>query len=107
VSDLPAGCVWSATRIGRFQLRISVAALFEGGGEWVGLEDNIYNDQSRRELDTIRRLVECIVRIAGEPERRVATPDGTRVMSRTASSRIIAGQPRTTSECRLRGRSGT
>ena len=45
-----------------------------------GPEDNIYCDHDRRELATNRQLVERIVRIAGELQRPIATPDDARVM---------------------------
>jgi 3-keto-5-aminohexanoate cleavage enzyme len=80
VRDLPDACVWSATGIGRFQLPVNVAALVEGGGVRVGLEDNIYYDHAQQDLTTNRRLVERMVRIAGELQRGVATPDEARVM---------------------------
>jgi len=80
LQDLPDEGVWSATGIGSFQLSINVAALVEGGGVRVGLEDNIYYDHDRRDLATNRRLVERIVRIATELQRGVATPDEARVM---------------------------
>jgi 3-keto-5-aminohexanoate cleavage enzyme len=80
VHDLPDACFWSATGIGSFQLPINMAALVEGGGVRVGLEDNIYYDHDRRDLATNRRLVERIVRIATELQRRVATPDEARIM---------------------------
>jgi 3-keto-5-aminohexanoate cleavage enzyme len=80
VRDLPSGCVWSATGVGRFQLPINVAALVDGGGVRVGLEDNIYYDHERRQLATNRQLVERVVRIAGELQRPVATPDDARAM---------------------------
>ena len=80
VKDLPDACVWSATGIGSFQLPINVAALVEGGGVRVGLEDNIYYDHERRDLATNRRLVERVVRIAGELQRSVATPAEAREM---------------------------
>jgi len=74
VRDLPGGSVWSAAGIGRFQLPVSAAALLEGGGVRVGLEDNIFYDRGRRDLATNRRLVERVARLAGELERDVATP---------------------------------
>jgi 3-keto-5-aminohexanoate cleavage enzyme len=80
VQDLPDACVWSATGIGSFQLPINAAALVQGGGVRVGLEDNIYYDYDRRDLATNQRLVERIVRIATELQRGVATPDEARVM---------------------------
>jgi 3-keto-5-aminohexanoate cleavage enzyme len=80
VRDLPPGCIWSATGVGRFQLPINVAALVEGGGVRVGLEDNIYYDHARCQLATNRQLVERIVRVAGELQRPIATPDDARVL---------------------------
>jgi 3-keto-5-aminohexanoate cleavage enzyme len=80
IRDLPDGCVWTATGVGRFQLPINVAALLEGGGVRVGLEDNVYYDHDRRHLATNRQLVERIVRIAEELQRGVATPEETRVI---------------------------
>lgn len=80
VRDLPDACVWSATGIGRFQLPVNVAALVEGGGVRVGLEDNIYYDHDRLDLATNRRLVARIVRLATELQRGVATPAEARVM---------------------------
>ena len=80
VQDLPDACVWSATGIGSFQLPINAAALVQGGGVRVGLEDNIYYDYDRRDLATNQRLVERVVRIATELQRGVATPDEARVM---------------------------
>ena len=80
VRDLPAGCVWSATGIGRFQLPINIAALVEGGNVRVGLEDNFYYDHAQKDLATNPRLVQRVVRIAGELQRGVATPDEARHM---------------------------
>ena len=80
VRDLPAGSLWSATGVGSFQLPINVVALLEGGGVRVGLEDNIYYDHARDDLATNTRLVERIVRIAGELERDIATPAEARRM---------------------------
>ena len=78
--DLPRDSVWSATGIGRFQLPINVAALAEGGGVRVGLEDNIYYDHDRKDLATNARMVARMVRVAGELQRGVATPDEARTM---------------------------
>ena len=80
VRDLPEASVWSATGVGSFQLPINVAALVEGGGVRVGLEDNLYYDHERRDLATNGRLIERVVRIATELQRAVATPDEARVM---------------------------
>jgi 3-keto-5-aminohexanoate cleavage enzyme len=61
-------------------LPINIAALLEGGGVRVGLEDNVYYDHDRHDLATNRRLVERIVRIATELQRGVATPEEARLM---------------------------
>jgi uncharacterized protein (DUF849 family) len=80
LQDMPDGSVWSAAGIGRSQLPISVAALLEGGGVRVGLEDNIYYDRDRTVLASNQSLVERVVRIAHELERTVAVPDEARAM---------------------------
>lgn len=72
VDSLPVGSTWSVAGIGRSQLPLAMAALAMGGHVRVGLEDNIY--YRRGELADNRRLVERIVRLAGELERPVATP---------------------------------
>ena len=74
--DLPDACVWSATGIGRFQLPINVAALVEGGGVRVGLEDNIY--LSRGVLASNGDLVERAATILEAMNVRVLGPDEVR-----------------------------
>jgi uncharacterized protein (DUF849 family) len=55
VSQLPAGCVFSAFSIGRMQLPYVAMAVLAGGNVRVGLEDNLY--ASRGELATNGALV--------------------------------------------------
>jgi uncharacterized protein (DUF849 family) len=55
VSQLPAGCVFSAFSIGRMQLPYVAMAVLAGGNVRVGLEDNLF--ASRGELATNRALV--------------------------------------------------
>lgn len=72
VESLPLGSTWSVAGVGRSQLPLAMAALAMGGHVRVGLEDNIY--YRKGELADNRRLVERVVRLAGELERPVATP---------------------------------
>jgi 3-keto-5-aminohexanoate cleavage enzyme len=74
VDLLPEGSTWSVIGVGRTQTPMAMLALAMGGHVRVGLEDNIY--YRRRELATGNaQLVERVVRLAGEVERPVATPD--------------------------------
>ncbi len=85
IKALP-GCVhWGATGIGKFQLKINMAAILMGGHVRVGLEDNIYYDNDRRELATNEQLIERIGRLSSEIGREVATP---------IEAREIIGLPR-------------
>jgi len=70
---IPEGSTWSVAGIGPGQLPLAVIAMAMGGHARVGLEDNIY--YSRGVLaESNARLVERVVRIAGEYGREVATP---------------------------------
>ena len=77
VDLLPEDATWSVIGVGRTQTPMAMLALAMGGHVRVGLEDNIY--YRRRELATGNaQLVERAVRLAGELERPVATPDQAR-----------------------------
>ena len=77
VDLLPEGSTWSVIGVGRTQTPMAMLALAMGGHVRVGLEDNIY--YRRGELATGNaQLVERAVRLAGELERPVATPDQAR-----------------------------
>jgi uncharacterized protein (DUF849 family)/N-acetylglutamate synthase-like GNAT family acetyltransferase len=78
VQSLPSASIWSATGLGRFQLKVNVAAVLMGGHVRVGLEDNLFYDTARAQLATNAGLVERLVRIASELERPAATPDEAR-----------------------------
>lgn len=78
VDSIPAGNTWSATGIGRFQIRINSAAIIMGGHVRVGLEDALYHHHATRELATNEMLVKRIVRIAHEVGREIATPEDAR-----------------------------
>jgi uncharacterized protein (DUF849 family) len=74
VERLPAGAVWAATGIGRFQRQVNQLAIAMGGHVRIGLEDNIWYDDERTELATNPRLVERLVRVARSMGREPATP---------------------------------
>ena len=78
VDSIPAGNTWSATGIGRFQIRINSAAIIMGGHVRVGLEDALYHHHATREPATNEMLVKRIVRIAHEVGREIATPEDAR-----------------------------
>jgi len=74
--QIPVGATWSVAGVGRAQLAMAGHAILMGGHVRVGLEDNIY--YSKGVLATNARLVERIVRLAGEFGREVATPEEAR-----------------------------
>jgi 3-keto-5-aminohexanoate cleavage enzyme len=77
VGMLPEGSTWSVIGVGRTQTPMAMLALAMGGHVRVGLEDTIH--YRRGELATGNaQLVERVVRLAGEVERPVATPDEAR-----------------------------
>jgi len=80
VSSLPLNSRWAACGLGRFQLKINVAAVAMGGHVRVGVEDNLYYDSQRKHPATNAQQVERVARIAAELEREVATPADARQM---------------------------
>jgi 3-keto-5-aminohexanoate cleavage enzyme len=77
VDLLPEGSTWSVIGVGRTQTPMAMLALAMGGHVRVGLEDNIF--YRRGQLATGNaQLVERAVRLAGELERPVATPEQAR-----------------------------
>lgn len=79
VALLPEASTWSVIGVGRTQTPMAMLALAMGGHVRVGLEDNIH--YRRRELATGNaQLVERVVRLAGELERPVATPEQARTL---------------------------
>ncbi|HVO73537.1 MAG TPA: 3-keto-5-aminohexanoate cleavage protein, partial [Ignavibacteriaceae bacterium] len=64
VKELPGGSIWSAGGIGNWQLKMNAMSIVEGGGVRIGLEDNIYFDDQRKQLASNRQLVERIAGIA-------------------------------------------
>ncbi len=78
VEALPAGTVWSAAGIGRFQLPVNSLAIALGGHVRVGLEDNLWMDTEKTEPATNVRLIERAVRLAAAVGRPIASPDDAR-----------------------------
>ncbi len=77
--ELPEHSVWLCSGIGPFQLPLTTLALMMGGHARVGLEDNLYYARGRKFLDNAE-AVRRVVRIAGELNRKIATPAETRVL---------------------------
>jgi 3-keto-5-aminohexanoate cleavage enzyme len=84
VDTLPPGALWSVIGVGPAQLPASTMGITMGGNCRVGLEDNLY--YAYKDLATNRRLVERVVRMAGELQREVATPDEARAMLKIENS---------------------
>jgi 3-keto-5-aminohexanoate cleavage enzyme len=77
---LPDESVWAAAGLGSFQLPMNVAAVAAGGHIRVGLEDSVYYDFAKTRHATNEALVQRVVRIADEMQRRVATAEEAREM---------------------------
>lgn len=73
---LPTGGLWSVCALGPRQLPLNAFCILEGGHVRTGLEDNLYLRQGARASNA--QLVERVVRLAGELERPVATPEQAR-----------------------------
>jgi 3-keto-5-aminohexanoate cleavage enzyme len=73
---LPPGALWSVCAIGQAQLPLNAYCILAGGHVRTGLEDNLW--YGRGDRATNARLVERVVRLAGELQRPVATPDEAR-----------------------------
>ena len=75
-NSIPKNSTWTAAGIGKAQLPMNVCAILMGGHVRVGLEDNIYFDQSV--LATNVALVERIANVAKLLGRDTASPDEAR-----------------------------
>lgn len=75
-NSIPQDATWTVAAIGSAQLVMGIHAILMGGHVRVGLEDNIY--YRKGELATNERLIERIVKLAGDVGREVATPDEAR-----------------------------
>jgi uncharacterized protein (DUF849 family) len=74
VERLPKGATWAAAGIGRYQFEVNRLAIAMGGGVRVGLEDNLWFDESRTDPASNPRLVERLVKIGRAMGREPATP---------------------------------
>jgi 3-keto-5-aminohexanoate cleavage enzyme len=72
--SLPDGARWGAAGIGRFQFSVNAMAVTMGGHVRVGLEDNLWMDDTKERPASNLELVERIVALAGAAEREIATP---------------------------------
>jgi 3-keto-5-aminohexanoate cleavage enzyme len=75
-NSIPPDATWTVAAIGAAQLVMGIHAILMGGHVRVGLEDNIY--YRKGELASNERLIDRIVKLAGEVGREVATPDEAR-----------------------------
>jgi 3-keto-5-aminohexanoate cleavage enzyme len=75
---LPADARWSVCGIGKAQLPLNAYCIIAGGHVRTGLEDNLWMRAGERATNAA--LVSRIVRLAGELDRPVATPDQAREM---------------------------
>ena len=80
VKNLPPHTNWAAAGIGKFQLKMNCASVLMGGHVRVGLEDNLYYDQEKKELATNMLLISRVIKFADEIERKVATAKEAREM---------------------------
>lgn len=75
---MPAGtCSWSVLGTGYYQLPITTMAILLGGDVRLGLEDNIFYRKGEK-VKSNAQLGERTVRIAGELQREIATPEEAR-----------------------------
>jgi 3-keto-5-aminohexanoate cleavage enzyme len=75
---IPTAWPWSVCAIGHAQLALNAYCILAGGHVRTGLEDNLWF--RRGERATNASLVARIVRLAGELDRPVATPDEARAI---------------------------
>jgi 3-keto-5-aminohexanoate cleavage enzyme len=81
VRALPAGIMWAAAGIGRFQFPMNSLAIAIGGHVRVGLEDNLWMDgATKSDPASNLRLIERVVTLAHANGRTVASPSEARTM---------------------------
>ena len=71
VRDIPDEAYWSFAGIGNYQFMMNSIAISSGGGVRVGLEDNIFMNQSRTTLATNSDLLMRIHQVAEANEREI------------------------------------
>lgn len=77
ITNLPEAAEFTVLGFGPHQLPLTTVGIVLGGHVRVGLEDNLYYRHGEL-ADSNAQLVERTVRIAGELERPIATPDQAR-----------------------------
>ena len=80
VRELPPASYWSMAGIGDAQLMMNAVAIAAGGGVRVGLEDNIWYDQSRTSLARNTDLIRRVHRQAEAGERKIMEPQELRLL---------------------------
>jgi 3-keto-5-aminohexanoate cleavage enzyme len=73
IDSIPQGSTFTVSGIGRMQIPMAILAIVSGGQVRVGFEDNIYLEKGVLATSNAV-LVEKVVRLAKELERKVATP---------------------------------
>lgn len=71
INRLPENSFWSLAGIGDCQMKVHQWAIAWGGGVRVGVEDNIYFDQSRTKLATNVEMIKRIKDLAESSGRRI------------------------------------
>ena len=74
IKELPKESIWSVGGVGNPQLRMNLLSIASGGGVRVGLEDNIWFDEERKNLASNFSLVKRIVSIADTLGKRPYSP---------------------------------
>ena len=79
VDRVPPDSMWSVIAVGPHQLPLTTMAILMGGHVRVGFEDNLFYRKGEL-VKSNAQLVERVVRIAKELERKIATPAQAREM---------------------------
>lgn len=80
INELPDNSIWSLAGIGNYQKKMNMLSVVYGGGVRVGLEDNIWLDESRSKLASNFDLVKRVVDAARLVGREIATPEEVRII---------------------------
>lgn len=80
INALPQGSIFSIGGIGSQQLSSNIAGILYADGIRVGLEDNIYYDDSRKIMATNESLIDRVIGISKVYERDLYTCDEVRKM---------------------------
>jgi len=75
IRDLPENSLWSIAGIGEYQLMMNSVAIAIGGGVRVGLEDNIWYDNSRTKLASNTDLLKRISVLAEANDRKIMSSE--------------------------------